>query len=179
MKRRSEPASAIFIRICAILLLIMTSASSIALAADLTPDSTRVGIAGDKFAGVTQLAVTFQQSKLTYLRANHYELAVGGMWSSEGNSAFLSFGPVWRVPIARARMFIDFGISPTLVSEPRLAARDLGGHFHFTSFISTGIRLGQTSALSIRLQHVSNGGLNATNPGMDMLGLELSIRFSD
>ena len=78
-----------------------------------------------------------------------------------------------------AKNISDIGIAPTLFSDSRHGERNLGGHFHFTSFVSVGMRLDRSSSLSLRIQHTSNGGIRDTNPGMDMLGLEFSYNFSE
>lgn len=147
--------------------------------AGIASPSTRVSAAGDKFDGVTQVAAAFRISRWRLLRANHFELAVGPVLSSGGNEVFASFGPVWRTPLVNDRYFAEVGIAPTFISGSTFRGRDLGGHLHFTSFVSTGVRFGGRNALSLRVQHISNGGLSETNPGMDMVGLEYSFSFSE
>lgn len=145
------------------------------------PTDYRYFAAGEKFDGVRQYAVAFKIRPPRRLRASHLELAVGSITSADANRAFVSFGPVWHVPVGGERTFVEFGISPTLISGSDFNGRDLGGNFHFTSSIAVGARFGrqQTIALSIRAQHTSNGGLNDTNPGIDMLGINVAFNFTD
>ncbi|MEM9209168.1 MAG: acyloxyacyl hydrolase, partial [Pseudomonadota bacterium] len=79
------------------------------------------------------------------------------------------------------RAFVDLGFSPTLVSRSRFDGRELGGHFHFTSSLSVGASFGRFDryALSLRAQHTSNGGLNEDNPGLDMVGVNFTVRFAN
>lgn len=147
--------------------------------ADLSPPKTRISAAGDKFDGVVQIAATFEVSDWNLLRAHRVEISVGPIFSASGNAAFASIGPVWRTPLVGDRLFVDMGISPTFISASRFGGRDLGGHFHFTSFVSAGIQLGRSGSLAVRIQHTSNGGLRGTNPGMDMVGMEFSYGFSE
>ena len=55
--------------------------------------------------------------------------------------------------------------------------RDMGGNFHFTSFAALGAIFGprDSAARSLRIQHTSNGGLNSTNPGVDVIGLNITF----
>lgn len=150
-----------------------------AFGATFVSPNTRVSAASDKFDGVVQIAAAFEVEQWRILRSHHMEVTIGPIFSPRGNAAFVSIGPVWRTPLLRNRFFADVGVAPTLFSTSRHGEQDLGGHFHFTSFVSLGLRLGRSSALSLRIQHTSNGGIRDTNPGMDMLGLEFSYNFSE
>ncbi len=90
---------------------------------------------------------------------------------------FASLGPAirftnqrWRLP-----MFVDVGLSPTIIDGSRFGGRDLGTSLNFTSHVALGMRFGRQNAhaLSLRYQHISNGGINHTNPGTNMIGLDL------
>lgn len=155
--------------------------SANARAESFTPSDYRVSAAGEKFDGVRQYAVAFRIRPPRRLRARHLELAVGAITSSTADRAFVSFGPVWRLPIADERAFVEFGISPTLISGSEFNGRDLGGNFHFTSSVSIGATFGrqQNIAVSLRAQHTSNGGLSDTNPGIDMLGINVAFNFTE
>lgn len=153
--------------------------SSNARAADLAPADYRVVTAGGEFNGTTQIAVAFQMRPPRRLRARHLELAVGVISTPEETRAFVSLGPVWRLPINNDSFFIDLGFSPTLISGSSLNGRDLGGNFHFTSSASIGTTFGASDniLLSLRVQHTSNGGLSSDNPGLDMIGLNISFNI--
>lgn len=97
---------------------------------------------------------------------------------SEGRG-FVSLGPAvrftnqrWRVP-----MFVDFGLSPTAIDGSRFEGRDLGTSLNFTSHIALGARFGKHNShtVSLRYQHISNGGINNTNPGTNMIGLDFAF----
>ena len=150
-------------------------------AAENWPSTYRVQQAIGKFSDTSGAAVAFQLRAPRALRAHHLEVAVGTLVSSDQSAALVSVGPVWRFPIGVSRTFIDFGFSPTLLSESRFDERELGGSFHFTSSLSIGASFGRLDqyALSLRAQHTSNGGLNSDNPGLDMVGLNFQIDFVD
>ena len=147
----------------------------------LVPSAYRALAAGDKFDGVRQYAVAFETRPPRRLRSKHLELVIGQISSESSNRAFVSFGPVWRLPFGDGRAFVDLGFSPTLISGSEFNGRDLGGNFHFTSSISIGATFGprQSFAVSLRAQHTSNGGLSDTNPGIDMVGINFAFNFSD
>ena len=152
-----------------------------AFAANLDPTDYRIASAGDKFEGTRLYAVAFKMRPPRRLRARHLELAIGSFATSAENRTFISFGPVWRLPIARRSLFVDLGFSPTLIGGSTLNGRDLGGNFHFTSSVAIGVNVGRRQAvsLSLRAQHTSNGGLNDTNPGIDMFGINIAFNFTN
>ncbi len=93
----------------------------------------------------------------------------------------MSFGPVWRQPINSRFLFVELGFSPTVIAGSSFNGRDLGGNFHFTSSASIGATFGarEISSIALRIQHTSNAGLNNTNPGLDMIGLNFNFNLSD
>ncbi len=143
-------------------------------------DEIRVSVADDKFSGTRQLAAVFQRRAPVWLRAHHTEVAVGGIQNADDSRPFLSIGPVWRWGREDQSVFVEFGFSPTVIGGSRFADRDMGGNVHFTSSLSIGHIFGRfrQAALALRPQHISNGGLSDTNPGMDMLGLNFAFNFA-
>ena len=89
---------------------------------------------------------------------------------------FGSFGPALRIDNDRWRIpaFVDLGFSPTVIDGSEYGDRNLGTSFNFTSHVALGMRFGRQRdhSVSIRLQHISNGGTNSTNPGVDMIGID-------
>ncbi len=160
-----------------ITMIFFTLNGSIAPAATAMPSDYRVTAADDKFTDTWQFAVAFKMRPPRRLRANRLELAMGTLSTSQENRLFLSLGPVWRLPLNSHSLFVELGISPTLISGSSFNGRDMGGNFHFTSSAAVGATFGARDALSLslRIQHMSNGGLNSANPGMDMIGLNITF----
>lgn len=106
-------------------------------------------------------------------------LTAGRFTSDSENRAFGSLGPTFRFESDRSRipMFLDLGISPTVIDGAQYGDRDLGTSFNFTSHVAFGLRFGRhrQAHVSLRYQHISNGGTNSTNPGVDMIGIEFVI----
>lgn len=151
------------------------------LAQGFVPSEYRYSVAADKFDDVEQFALVFPKRPTNFLRADRIELAVGAISDKTDDRLFVSLGPVWRLPFPGNSGFVELGFSPTWINGSILNDRDLGGNIHFTSAVSVGIDVGpqQNVSLSLRVQHTSNGGLNATNPGLDMIGLNFAIHFTD
>ena len=110
--------------------------------------------------------------------ASRFDVALGVISESSDNRAFVSVGPVWRWQKPSGRFYVEVGASPTLLAGSRFGDRDLGGIIYLTSSFAVGRTFGLRNALSLRIQHTSNGGLNDDNPGMDFVGLSFVHRFS-
>ncbi len=160
-----------FLRLFAATVLLTLSAN--ALAGDLSPSGYRILESFGKYRDTSQFAVTWDLNAPPQFRANRLEVATGTLSSGGRNQAFVSLGPVWRVPLNRPDTLIELGFSPTLLSGSDFENRELGGKLHFTSSVDIARRFGakRQFAVSLRIQHTSNGGLHASNPGLDLVGL--------
>lgn len=161
-------------------LILATLSYQIAYASKFRPSAYRASVAGDKFSDTWQAAAVFELRAPRRIRAKKMELVVGTTSTSNEVRPFVSLGPVWRLPLSRRRAFLELGISPTFFAGSTFNNRNIGGNFHFTSFASLGMSLGgdDDSSISLRIQHTSNGGLDSTNPGMDMVGIDFAINFT-
>lgn len=147
-----------------------------AQAAAVSPDDYRSSKAIAKFSDTWQFAAAYKLRPPRRLRAQYLELALGMNTTPSESRPFVSLGPVWQFPLYGDRVAIKLGFSPTLLGGSTFGGRDMGGNLHFTSSAAIEASFGLRRAVSIalRIQHTSNGGLNSTNPGMDMLGLNFS-----
>jgi len=132
-----------------------------------------------KFDGVTQSAVVVKSRVERSKFFDRIEFASGELGDGENNSFFVSAGPSWRFNkrIAGSGLaFVELGTSPTWIENGNFGDESLGGHMFFTSNIQMGVHFGyrRELTLSVRVHHISNGGLASTNPGTDMVGIELS-----
>jgi hypothetical protein len=107
-------------------------------------------------------------------------LEAGRIIRGSDSHAFASFGPSLRFSSAMhpTPWFVDIGISPTVIDGATYEGEDFGTSFNFTSHIALGLRFGQASRQEVRLryQHISNGGINNTNPGVNMVGIDFTVR---
>ncbi len=152
----------------------------VAFASAFPPSGYRASVAGDKFSDTWQVAAVFELPAPRHIRARKLELVVGTTSTSNEVRPFVSLGPVWRLPLSRRRTFLELGFSPTFFAGSTFHNRNIGGNFHFTSSAAIGVLLGvnDDSSISLRIQHTSNGGLDSTNPGMDMVGINIAINFA-
>ena len=102
------------------------------------PSDYRVVAASGKYDDT----LAFRMRPPRRLRARHLELAIGAISTSQETRAFVSFGPVWRLPINSRFLFVELGFSPTVIAGSSFNGRDLGGNFHFTSSASVGATFG-------------------------------------
>ena len=182
MATKSTQASRATRLVATLLSLLAASASSHAAPWLASPDEYRIAQATGSFADTSQFAVVYRLHAPRALKAHHLELAAGSVWSTQQTEAFVSLGPVWRLPLSNdGKRFLDWSFSPTLISGSDFADRDIGGHLQFTSALAFGARFGRYEqfSLSLRAQHTSNGGLNEHNPGLDMVGLSFAIEFRE
>ncbi len=163
--------------------------SSLAFAGDRLPNLTmtenipmeiRYGWSRGESVAINQAGFALHAAAPRWLHANRLEFGFGALSRGEQSRPFLSLGPVWRwVPSSvEKRWFIDFGLSPTVLGGAKFDGKDLGGNLHFTSSLAIGRHFGARSAstVSLRIQQMSNLGLNSTNPGVSMIGLSFTYR---
>ena len=141
---------------------------------------------GGKFGGLTQQAF-FVDFKLPWIwspwtnfsASPKLTLETGRFNQGSENRYFASLGPTlrlandrWRVPL-----FMDLGLSPTIIDGSTYGDREFGTSFNFTSHIALGIRFGRTRnhVVKLRYQHISNGSLDEVNPGVNMIGVDVVL----
>ena len=150
-----------------------------ARAAGLQPDSYRVGKVVAKFDDTWQFAAGFKLRRPRRLLAQYWDLTLGVITSPGESRPFISLAPVWQTPVFGDNISIKFSFGPTLLAGSTFSGRDMGGNFHFTSAAAVEGAFGarRSFTLALRIQHTSNGGLNSTNPGMDIVGISFGYGF--
>ena len=141
------------------------------------PDRIRVMTAARQFSGTELVAAAYTGDAPQWMRAHHVEWSVGALHRVGDVRLIVAVGPVWRFQPPTSPLFVEFSLSPTLLGGSHLGDRDLGGNVHFTSALSFGRRFASGWSLIARAQHLSNGGLNSQNPGLDMFGLGVARTF--
>jgi hypothetical protein len=139
--------------------------------------SYRVAATTHKFNDTGLVAVALQPWRDNGRGLWRFEIAAGAVASPETSVPFVSAGPLLHAPVGQRNVYVEFGVSPTVLGSSTLNGRRLGGRFHFTSALAVGITFGRrnASALALHYQHTSNAGLNRDNPGIDMLGLNVAF----
>ena len=144
------------------------------------PMEIRYGSTLGESVAINQASFAFHAAAPLWLHANRLEFGIGAISRGEQSRPFLSLGPVWRWAPSGVdkRWFIDFGLSPTVLFGAKFDGKDLGGNLHLTSSLAVGRHFGarSVSTVSLRIQHMSNLGLNSTNPGVGMIALSFTYR---
>lgn len=87
--------------------------------------------------------------------------------------------PVFQYRFSRFNAYLEAGVGAHLLSETKIADYDLSSTFQFGSHFGVGLLFGehQQLDLSYRLQHLSNGGIEEPNDGIDLHVLHVGYRF--
>ena len=139
-----------------------------------------------KFSGLRQhgvfLRYRLRSESTKFWVPSSIDITAGWLARAYDAASFISLGPSYRMNLTEndwSRWFADFGTHPTYVSRTYFDGKPLGGKFFFTSYLGLGAYLDRrrNTSLTLRYQHISNGGLSHTNPGVDMVGLTFSYHF--
>jgi len=104
--------------------------------------------------------------------------ASAGWLNNRQDGAFIgTVGPLLEVRPGKCPFALEGGFSPTLLSRYRFGGADFGGRLQFTTQIGLRWYLTDRLAVGLRFQHMSNGGLESPNPGLNFEMLELSYHF--
>ncbi len=158
----------------AIFLLVLLFVSSTALASEIGGRALKeVGSESD----IDLAAFVVRTAPLSRFGQPKPEFAAGLLHEADINRMFVSYGLVWQIESTTrfGVFFSEFSFAPTLLGGAKFEKKDLGGNLQFTSGLGLRWKPAPLSSLSLglRFQHISNGSIRSTNPGMDSLGLEL------
>ena len=75
--------------------------------------------------------------------------------------------------------FVEAAVGAHLLSKTHIDNRDMSTAFQFGEQVALGVRVpGRVPlAISLRGEHVSNGGIKEPNPGVTFLGLRLQVEW--
>ena len=101
-----------------------------------------------------------------------------GWLGDPGHDAFVtSVGPGLMVFQRDFPVKVDIGVAPAFLSRPDFGSKDLGSNIQFITHAGMAVDLGPSLRFSYRFQHMSNGGLGAPNPGLNLHMLGVSYIF--
>ena len=182
-KKTSLSAHSIrFITVCAL------AAAHFGRAEGLLPEST--GVRGGSSYGVSWTSVFMQveafadwnlplrtESDSGWFLQTKLNLTVGGLSGNGVDAVTGTLGPALSFGKRRFPLSLEGGISPTLISAYRFGTIDFGRELQFTSYIGLNLELTEHWRLGYRFQHMSNAGMAASNPGLNMKMFALSYAF--
>lgn len=178
LHRRLRPGWGTLLKTLVILALALSSAESDA--AQRVPELRVATAYEDKF-DVDVFSAAWHVPAPKWTRAGRLEVSVGVIRSAEDSRPILFAGPVWRIDSDRHPAFLDLSFGPAVIAGSTFDGRELGGNLHFRSSLSLGITsIGHRPIeMTIRVEHVSNGGLRSENPGLDAIGLGFVVGWGD
>lgn len=101
----------------------------------------------------------------------------GVLHGGDKNGLVVTLGPALQFGYGELPWWLEVGISPTLLSRSHFQGADLGGNLQFTSHLGLRWQLSNTLGIGYRFQHLSNGGLQTPNPGLEMHLFQLDYHF--
>lgn len=105
------------------------------------------------------------------------DASLGWLGQAGDNAAIGSVGPSLLLARERFPLSLEGGVSPTILTHSNFPAKDFGIPFQFTSHVGLNLDVTSHFRLSYRFQHMSNGGLDGRNPGLNLHLLGLSYLF--
>ncbi len=131
-----------------------------AQAANVIPTDYRLATANEKFADTWKSMVVFKVRPRRRLRAKRVELAIDRLSTSQEIILFVSLGPMQR-PLAVHQQNAVAGLTNRLLARlARVVLQAFPGSF----------------PAKVKTETV---GLSSTNPGIDMIGLNIAFIFSN
>lgn len=104
--------------------------------------------------------------------------ASAGWLNGRGNEAFIgTLGPRLKVRQGESRFNFALGVSPTYVTETEFGDKDFGVPLQFTSHLGLECRPVRHVQIGYRFQHMSNAGLDESNPGLNLHMFTLGWEF--
>lgn len=185
MDKESQPTSTpgLLIKTTSLLLVLSSMLATLLAEADsLLPNEMRIVTSIGASSDVTQVAAVYRLQGfpvLTAMGAQYLEVSAGAFAGIDETRPMLSVGPAWQATPFGDRAKLRFGITPTLIAGSSFQGEDIGGNFHFTSFIEIANQFGweRRGSIALRIQHTSNAGFQRPNPGIDMAGFSINYRF--
>lgn len=111
----------------------------------------------------------------------YWDLSAGGWRTGQDTVYDLGLTPVFRLEASEpGSPYFEAAIGFHLLSDLRITDdRIFSTRFQFGDHIGVGRRFGPRARydISLRLQHLSNGGIRKPNPGIDFLQLRLQYHF--
>jgi hypothetical protein len=158
----------------ALLASVVLLAGSAAPAGDLVVGLGADNIDHDDVPEATTLHVEYQTDPLvTFGWGGISAMGVLEVDDQSDNYAGVGLSAIWN---ASARWFVE-GSFAAGHYENGSDVLDLGGNLQFRTLLGIGYRLSDRTRVSLALDHLSNGGLDDTNPGRNAVFLRVARSF--
>lgn len=139
----------------------------------------------DKFHHVRATSVGIHVPRVDFAWGDvGWEADIGVLGARDGvrDAVMLAVGPAVRyvIPLRHGRLLLEAASRPTFITESFLDMREIGGNFHFTSHAGLHWEAGWPIPgfdIVLRVSHMSNAGIRADNPGLDMIYLGVGAQI--
>jgi lipid A 3-O-deacylase len=112
--------------------------------------------------------------------SGYYEASAGYWHRGTEEVGAAAFSPVFvyyfGAPDWKVQPYLEAGIGASLISETKIAGRDMTTAFQFEDRIGLGIKTKDVD-LSVRYMHYSNGSIALPNAGIDIFIFTVGYRF--
>lgn len=102
------------------------------------------------------------------------DLSAGCLSGRQENGFVGTLGPCVVLQLGKSPLYLDAGVSPTLLSRAGYDNRDFAIPFQFTSHVGLDWKIKPHWKMGYRYQHMSNAGLGMPNPGLNINMLSVS-----
>lgn len=101
-----------------------------------------------------------------------------GLLRGDGSTiGIASIGPRVIINALPGQLGFDVGIRMALMSRTKINGLDFGTALQFISHLGLSWRMGEHFEVGYQYQHMSNGGMNNSNPGLNMHVLRLNYYY--
>ena len=109
--------------------------------------------------------------------AGYWEASIGAWENAEDAAADFALTPVFR--LERHLWYLEAAIGVHVLSQHVSASDQFSRNLEFGEHLALGVRFGDGRRydLGLRLQHISNGGIYASNPGFNFLLLRFQYHL--
>ena len=108
---------------------------------------------------------------------SRFDLAAGWLGGHNRNAFIGSGGPTFELSYDKIPLTFEGGGSATYISRYEFGPTNLGSPAQFTSHLQLNWDVTDRIQLLYRFQHMSNAGLSAHNPGLNLHMLGIGFRF--
>jgi hypothetical protein len=112
--------------------------------------------------------------------AGYWELSLGAWENLDDSTTDFGFTPVFRFEHHdEHHVYVEAAIGFHILSQHISAQRQFSTNFQFGDHLAVGARFGSRRRydLGVRLQHISNGGIQKPNPGINFLLLRFQYNL--
>lgn len=112
-----------------------------------------------------------------WLAQTRLDVSAGWLGKHSVNAFVGTLGPSVILSRRDFPVSLDAGFNPTILSRYKFYTTSFGMPVQFTSHVGVAWDVNSRIRLGYRFQHMSNGGLNEPNPGLNLHLFTVSCRF--